>query len=155
MKELKLSNSDIPAIVDDDCWDYLSKWPWNVSSSGTIQYSYTKNYKRRHVSLGSAIMGKPFELFDHKDRDPFNNQRNNLRPCTRSQNEANKPKKGGTTSQYKGVYWDSTRQKWQAQICINRNKKALGRFDNEIDAAKAYNIEAAKLYGEFAVLNSI
>ena len=42
---------------------------------------------------------------------------------------------------------------WIAQIYINSKQTNLGRFDNELDAAKAYNRAAKKYYGEFAKIN--
>jgi len=42
------------------------------------------------------------------------------------------------TSQYKGVYWDSTRKKWSASIKKAGKSKNLGRFNNEEDAYKAF-----------------
>jgi predicted phosphodiesterase len=46
-------------------------------------------------------------------------------------------------SKYDGVYWDSTKNKWTAQICISGKKYNLGRFDNEDDAGMT-NMEAMK-----------
>ena len=54
---------------------------------------------------------------------------------------------------YRGVSLRKKSGKWQAGIRFNGINKFLGSFDNEEDAARAYN-EAAKIYhGEFAVLN--
>ena len=46
-------------------------------------------------------------------------------------------------------------KKWNAQIQINGNKINIGYFQDEIDAAKAYDIKAKELFGEFACLNEI
>jgi len=42
------------------------------------------------------------------------------------------------TSQYKGVYWDASRQKWAASSKVNGKSKSLGRFDKEVAARDAY-----------------
>ena len=56
-----------------------------------------------------------------------------------------------TTSQYKGVTWD--RNKWKARITYANTLYDLGRFDDEIEAAKAYDIKALELDPQFAFLN--
>jgi len=43
--------------------------------------------------------------------------------------------------------------KWEARIKVHRKRYYLGRFDNPIDAAKAYDAAARELHGEFAWLN--
>lgn len=42
----------------------------------------------------------------------------------------------GITSSYRGVYWDSNREKWAATISIKGKSKNLGRYEDEIEAAK-------------------
>ncbi len=59
------------------------------------------------------------------------------------------------TSKYKGVYFEKQTQKWRAEITAHYKKYKLGRFDNETDAAIAYNTAAMQLHGEYAFLNKI
>ena len=98
------------------------------------------------------------EFIDHIDRNILNNTISNLREATRAQNRMNtekcKSKKGPPmSSQFKGVSWDKSREKWMSYIYIDYKRKHLGRFDSEIDAALAYNKTAIELFGEFACLN--
>jgi hypothetical protein len=44
-----------------------------------------------------------------------------------------------------GVNWDRHAKKWQASIKIEGKKQHLGRFDNEDDAARAFDERAAPL----------
>lgn len=63
-----------------------------------------------------------------------------------------KMKKAGLTSKYKGVSWSKTMNKWHARL-YHKKPYLLGYFDNEIDAAIAYNNKAIELYGSSAELN--
>ena len=98
------------------------------------------------------------EFLDHIDCDLSNNSIENLREATKQQNSMNRKKllsycSKPTTSKFKGVYRDKVAEKWAAQIMINGKNKRLGRFDSEIDAAKAYDKVAIKLFGSFAKPN--
>ena len=91
-------------------------------------------------------------LVDHIDRNSLNNRRGNLRLCTPSQNILNTRGKKGT-SKYKGVWWNTKKNKWLAMITSKGRHFHLGFFDEEIEAAKAYDRKAVELFGEFAYLN--
>lgn len=88
---------------------------------------------------------------DHIDRNPSNNDPDNLRPCTQSQNIANTDRYKNNTSGFKGVSWCKRDKEWIARINIYGKNRFLGRFDSIEDAAKAYEEAALKYYGEFAV----
>ena len=101
------------------------------------------------------IMGRPKGLqVDHRNRKRLDNRRENLRTATNSQNQYNKNKtKSKTSSIYKGVTYIKSTGKWRAQIMVSRKNIALGEYDEEIEAAKAYDEGAKKYHGEFARLN--
>lgn len=91
---------------------------------------------------------------DHRDHNGLNNTRDNLRVATRSQNHRNRQKlPGNATSDYKGVSWDKARGRWTAHIKIGGKAKNLGRFEEELTAARVYDAAALRLFGSFALLN--
>lgn len=95
---------------------------------------------------------------DHKDLDGLNNQKHNLRTATKAQNCRNRGKRdhqGGvpTTSRFKGVGMRRDTGRWRAFIRVRGLLIILGHFEDEIEAAKAYDRAARHHFGEFARLN--
>lgn len=159
MAELIITNrKGLKFVVEYDEFDkpIIDKYRWHISSEKHPYVRHTfinKDRKHQHILLHRLLVGVKSEgLFvDHKDGNPLNNQRNNLRICNLSEN--NKNRKGHGKSKYLGVCKSTGRDKWQATIKANGKYKMLGRFNTEEDAAKIYD-KAAKFYhGEFANLN--
>lgn len=95
-------------------------------------------------------------IIDHIDLNKSNNCISNLRLANLNENKWNQDKaKLKATSKYKGVYWCTTKQRWVAAICCNGKRGAIGYYKNELEAARAYNVKALKLHGDFAKLNQI
>jgi len=90
---------------------------------------------------------------DHEDRNNLNNQRLNLRYATQSQNGANRGPQRNNRSGYKGVHWDTERQKWSAHIKVDQKVIQLGRFIDISDVANAYDKASIKYFGPFAHQN--
>jgi len=87
---------------------------------------------------------------DHADRDKLNNNIDNLRVATHSQNNANSGKYKNNTSGHTGVVWHKAAGKWQVQVMLNNKYHSGGLFVNKEDAiAKAIQLRD-QLHGEFA-----
>ena len=90
---------------------------------------------------------------DHIDGNGLNNQENNLRYSTHSQNMSNRGLDKNNKSGFKGVSWYQPSQKWQVKIAVQGKQKHLGYYSDIEEAARAYDAAAKELHGEFAWLN--
>ena len=86
------------------------------------------------------------------DMDRGNNRIENLRLATRTQNNVNRFYNKGV-SKYQGVVYHTKNKKWIAQIGYDNKGLYIGSFENEEDAARAYDKKAVELFGEFAYTN--
>lgn len=150
MKEITLCNQKGVALVDDEDFEYLSKFTWYAHTTGYV----TTSIKGKTILMHRFIMQpKKNFIIDHRNRNKLDNRKINLRICSQSQNLSYKIKSEGTTSIYNGVHYDKDRNKWSATIKINKSNVFIGRFDKQRHAAIARDIWAKELHGEFARLN--
>lgn len=144
----------------DEDW---KKWNARFAGSETFNVDNGLGYFKGRI-LGKNFLAhriiwvmqtglQPLNHVDHIDRDSRNNQWKNLRAATNAQNQANSCSRKGALSQYKGVCWDDSKQKWLSRIRVNGVRRHLGRFESEQEAALAYDEAAKRLQGEFAHLN--
>ncbi len=134
----------------------------NILSNGYYQHRLSKdgNYKTFKTSRLVAKhflegFDDKFEI-DHIDNDKTNNNVNNLRCSTRSEN--NKNRRGYGKSKYKGVCFDKRKQRWSVRVCNGRFwKRRFGSYETEEEAAKVYNekMKELGLVNEFTILNKI
>jgi hypothetical protein len=96
---------------------------------------------------------KDSRFVDHKNCDSLDNRKSNLRLATRAENNCNRRKIKNTTSRFIGVNFYKPTSNWDCRITYQGKRIRLGKFDNEIDAAMAYDAAAKKYHGEFARLN--
>jgi len=145
-------------LVDDEDAERLSGYPWRLS-----QYGYAIRTKDSSdpppapetISMHREICNAPDGVeVDHRNMDRLDNRRENMRLCTRCENQQNRVA-SGETSDYKGVCWDATHEKWIVRIQSDGKRRHLGRFHSEVRAAMVYNEAAKKLHGSYARLNEI
>jgi hypothetical protein len=158
MKEIRLTQEKV-ALVDDEDYDWLNQWKWSAheihrtwyAMRASLSWEPTKHMVSMHREILKAERGVEV---DHWDGDGLNNQRDNLRICSRAENAANARKQRNASSKYKGVC--VTEGKYITAYAYKDNKSYyLGRFKTEEEAAMAYNETAIKFHGEFARLNNI
>lgn len=150
------------ALVDDEDWPVAAGLPWYAleqERKGRITgpYAFTpirlSDGRQTSLYMHKLITGWP--MTDHIDHDGLNNQRYNLRPATRAQNQQNQRLQPPASSRYKGVSRARGARKWRAAIGINGKHCYLGLFASEEEAAIAYNVAAIQAYGHYACLNPV
>ena len=148
------------ALVDDDDYDRINQHKWTAKKSGNRFYAergfWVEHGKLRCVKMHREVLGLILvdDICDHSDGNGLNNQRSNLRKCTKRENSMNRIPYTGKTSKYKGVHYDKHSKKWRAAIRMNGILTNIGRFADQDEAAKAYDVFAVQMFGEYAVLNN-
>ena len=143
------NNSGAEFYFDKDDYDLIKDYCWcDVSLQSEYRCLIAHNIDKGGYIRMTQLLGCKY--YDHIDRNPLNNRRNNLRPATISENSYNKSKYKNNTSGVTGVNWNKNSGKWVAQIQVNNKKMGLGYFNIKEDAIKTRLEAEAKYYGEFA-----
>lgn len=111
-----------------------------------------KNYRIHRLAWLYMTGALPEGQIDHINGVRSDNRFSNLREATNAENSRNGRSRPGT-SKYKGVSWFKRDSKWVAHIMKDAKSYNLGYFDDEEDAARAYDAAAVRMFGDFARLN--
>jgi hypothetical protein len=159
MKMIDISTPKYPnsfTMVDDEDFDILNKHKWHIAKNSKTWYAQRNVYKPKHgmIFLHRQILNIPDGMFiDHIDGNGLNNQKANIRVCTKAENCRNARIRGDNTSGYKGVSFHKPTKKWSASIQADKKQKHIGLFQSPQEAAFAWNIAAKEMHKDYAKLN--
>lgn len=147
------------AMVDAADYDAVKYQIWHVAGAPAVYASRLRTARDPNgghlISMHVFLMQpKQGEYVDHVNRHSLDNRRQNLRICTKAENQQNHGINKNNKSGFKGV---SVLQngRFRAEIRANGVKHSLGKYTTALEAARAYNNAAIKLHGEFAYLNDL
>lgn len=153
---------DGSVLIDEDDLPRVEPYHWVFSGVAPYLYavhhtSRAKGASRTVILMHRLIMDAPVGAeVDHISGDRLDNRKANLRVCTRAENMQNRMMRKPARSAYKGVHWDAYRRNqgfWRVELRANGRRIYVGRFDDEIEAAHAYDEAARRYHGTFARLN--
>jgi hypothetical protein len=143
-------------ILDSADYYWLRDYSWYLTGkNGKFYVARVEEVANTRIKIKSMqrdiINARKGELVDHRNNNPMDNRSANLRLATREQNVWHRSKmRSYSTSKYIGVCRVKARNRWLATLLFRGKQIWIGRFENEIDAAKAYDKAAKKYFGEFA-----
>ncbi len=156
MKRIPLSRG-LFALVDDDDYERVSQFTWYAVPKEHQFYACNggkaggdgRAKSRKRIYLHQFILGAKW--VDHKNGDPLDCRKENLRSATMLQNSFNRCQKRSSKAPYKGIHLRKKDGKWVANCGPNGpGRKWLGSFNTPLEAAFAYDRTAREMYGEFA-----
>jgi hypothetical protein len=159
MREIPLSRGKV-ALVDDDDYERLIAFTWHISTDG-YAYRHQRDTrvdgkrKRYSLSMHRYLMGLEYgdeRAVDHKNGNKLDNQKTNLRVCTRGENNLNVGRRSNNKSGFKGVYWCNFYKRWVTKTKKDGKRYFIGYFDCPEEAYRAYCARVLELHGEFANL---
>jgi hypothetical protein len=148
-------------LIDAEDWPRISEFKWSVSSDGDGRMYVSTRIEGKKIYLHRFLLEAPHgKRVDHRNGDPLDNRKANLRLATHQQNMFNRRKaktygNKPTTSSFKGVSWDNSCGRHKARIMKDGVNHYLGSFRDQRSAAMAYARAAQEMFGEFAYTNLI
>lgn len=143
------NNTNKEFYFDLEDYDKIKKYYWyeNVDNNGYHSVKARDFELNCYIKMPWVIAGKNY---DHRNRNPFDNRKSNLRKSTYLENVRNHSTRKDNTSGFSGISWDKNAFRWRAYIYINRKQIYLGVFENKEDAIKIRLRAEKEHFGEFA-----
>lgn len=154
--ELHLPSGHVALLSLDDIGT-VSGFSWCLNALGRV-WAFTPGgaKARKRIYLHRLILASSCQgLFvDHKNHDPLDNRRENLRACTHAENARNSRTRRHSSTGLTGVTVQRNGE-FRARICAGGKRIDLGSFSTPTEAALARDYAASNLHGEFACLNGV
>lgn len=133
--------------------EIINRYSWHLQQDATTAYAETTLYPQGRrgahlrIYMHQLVLGTPGRI-NHANGNGLDNRRANLSIASQSQILAKRKPVGGR-SKFKGVIWDDAAGRWMGRF----RGKNLGRFDQEEDAARAFDDAAFEQWGHQAYFN--
>jgi hypothetical protein len=137
------------ALVDDADFEAVARIRWFRDKKGYVRSSvWTPGIGVGVLLMHRLILSAPRGMHvDHINRNPLDNQRANLRLCTRQQNAWNRP--SWRPPGLKGTTYEPRYGRWRAQMRLNGRTINLGSYDTQGEAKAVFDRYAREIHGEF------
>lgn len=143
------TSTNEPFYFDLSDYEMISQYVWHHDAYGYV-VTNDGNIKMHRLIMG--VVDNNDVVVDHKNHNPYDNRKENLRVCTHQGNNFNKNRYRDKNKELLGISFDKSRNKWCAKIGVNYKTINLGRFENIEDAMTARRNAELKYFGKFATL---
>ena len=136
------------AIIDTVDYNKIKDFCWREDRKG---YCIARTNISCSTLLHRVLLGtSKNKVTDHKNRNPLDNRKANLRECTHRQNACNTKIQKHNISGVTGIYYRGRDNVWVAQIGYNKRNIFLGQFKDKQSAIDARKEAEIKYFGDFA-----
>jgi len=157
MKEIPLTQDKV-ALVSDCDFEYLNQWKWFAQKQRSryrvLHGTYEKGTGKKGINLMHRVVAERMGILapqiDHIDLNPLNNQRENLREATPSQQGYNRGLQQNNTSGVKGVIYEKRTGRWVPRVKCDGKTHYAGSYTDKEEARRVVVALRRKLHGEFA-----
>lgn len=143
------SNTGNEFYFDWEDFDLIKEYCWNEHIK-TTGYHMLEAYDRNNKNIVPMIHVLGLKGYDHKNRNPLDNRRENLRAASQKENVRNKTIQKNNQSGFIGVSYMKNIDRWIARIICDGKRIHLGTFKNKEDAIKERLKAEKKYFGDFA-----
>jgi hypothetical protein len=134
-----LSNEIDIAYASLEDYDKISQYEWHKTTDGKYVEGSVKG---KTITMHRFIMNPDNDkVIDHYNGNGFDNRRSNLTICTRAENARNLTISKKKNTKYRGVYYNKLSiKKYSVNFEYKSKCICIGSFDNELDAADAFDM---------------
>jgi hypothetical protein len=162
IRTVPLARTTTYVIVDAEDYDRVCKFKWYVDKNGQGRVSGARctrtksnSAPQKNMKMHRLIMQvyDPKICIDHINRDVFDNRKDNLRICTKAENNKNSRGSISSVSGFKGVR--KIKNRWMARIDNEGHCHYIGSYKSLAHAVYAYDAKATELHGACAWTNKM
>jgi len=132
-------------IIDLDDYDKCKEYKWCISQNRGVSRSKDGVLILISRLIMDCLEFKKNEFVDHKNRNPYDNRKENLRIIDNQKNSFNTSLGKNNTSGIMGVRFDKHRNTWNAELMLDGKWKVKKRYKIKEEAVKK-RLESELIY---------